>query len=224
MNRAQALAKLNGRILCAYSARTVAALREVLPLRLVLPGLEPVLALNVEKEVRKDAQVIRCAAEAVQAGTVPGTELVQELVAATQAIDREFLARVQRFPVRLSIRYEAIVLPRTKRIERLLEAAYRILTAWNGQRRLRLALRACFTETDFEQLMKDLLQLYAVETRALSASVRLPSLLTPLREELAQRLFATMSTVALQLSAELVRAVYHRPARPPGWSNGGHAG
>ena len=81
--------------------------------------------------------------------------------------------------------------------------------------KLRWALQAGFTEPDFEQLMKDLLQLYAEETRALSASVRLPSLLAPVREHVAERLFTTMSSVALMLSSELTRTVYRRGGLRP---------
>ena len=58
MKPAHSLARLNGRILNAYSRRTAAALRAALPLRLALPHLEPVLALNVDKEVQKDRLVI----------------------------------------------------------------------------------------------------------------------------------------------------------------------
>jgi hypothetical protein len=38
----------------AFSRRTIVALRAALPMRLALPHLEPVLMLNVGKEVEKD--------------------------------------------------------------------------------------------------------------------------------------------------------------------------
>jgi hypothetical protein len=60
MERAHALASLNVGILAAYSRRTIESLRAALPLRLPLRHLEPVLALNVGKDVRKDALAIRC--------------------------------------------------------------------------------------------------------------------------------------------------------------------
>lgn len=210
MDRTQALSTLNGRILAAYSRRTVAALRAGLPMRLVLPHLEPVFALNVDKEVRKDALVIRRAADALAAGAPPGIEVVQQLVDATKAIDREFLDRVRAFPVRISIRYDDIAPVRAKRIERLLGAAYRILVAWNAERRLRAALRASFPEPELERLLHELLQLYALETRALSRSVGLPTLLAPVREHVAHSLFAIMDNVATCLAGELARAVYRR--------------
>ena len=65
-------------------------------MRLALGPLEPLLALNVEKEVRKDALVIR-------SGEVP--------LAQAREIDRQFLAQLDRLPfLRLEIRYRDICL------------------------------------------------------------------------------------------------------------------
>lgn len=212
MDRARALASLNGKILAAYSRRTVDSLRAALPLRLVLPHLEPVLALNVEKEVRKDALVIGCAGEALASGSPPGPEAVRRLFDATKAIDRDFLERVGAFPVRIVIRYDDIAPVRLQRIECLLEAAHRVLTAWRAGVGLRAALSVTYPQPDLERLLRELLRLYAIETRALSRAVRLPALLAPLRELAAERLFDVMSELARRLAAELARSVY-RPGR-----------
>ncbi|MDH3288865.1 MAG: hypothetical protein OEP48_14245 [Betaproteobacteria bacterium] len=212
MDRVRALAFLNGKILVTYSRRTVDSLRAVLPLRLVLPHLEPALARNVEKEVRKDALVIRCAGEALASGSPPGQAAVRRLFDATKAIDQDFLEGVDAFPVRIAIRYEDIAPVRLQRIECLLEAAHRILAAWRAGVGLRAALGATYPQPDLERLLHQLLRLYAVETRAISRSVRLPGLLAPLRELAAERLFDVMNEWAWRLAAELARGVYH-PAR-----------
>lgn len=216
MDRASALTALNGKILAAYSARTVSALRAALPLRLALPHLEPVLALNVDKEIRKDALVIRRAGAMLAAGTVPGRDDAQQLFVDTQAIDGAFVQRVDAFPVRVVIRYEEIEPLRMRRIQRLLEAAYRILAAWHDQRRLRTALTTLYTESDFERMMFENLDLYARETRALSRSVRLPALLTPLRERMARHLLEVMSATGARLARELTRSAYRRRMQPAG--------
>ncbi|MGA7986465.1 MAG: hypothetical protein WCA01_14890, partial [Burkholderiales bacterium] len=97
MDRVRVLAELDRRILEAYSRRTTQALRTALPLRLALPHLEPLLARNVAKEVRKDALVIRCAADALVSGAPPGGAMVDSLLAQGRAIDRDFLAKVGGF-------------------------------------------------------------------------------------------------------------------------------
>ena len=180
-DRARTLAAVNRRILETFSRRTVDALRDMLPVRLALPHLEPVLALNVAKEARKDALVIRCGAEALATGAAPGSETVRRLLEETKSIDRAFLDRIGAFPVGIVIHYQEVAPVRTQRIQRLLFAAYRILDAWRTASGLRAALRASYPQPELERDLCDILKLYALETNALSRSVRLPAVLTPLR-------------------------------------------
>ncbi|MDH4173192.1 MAG: hypothetical protein OEZ09_12590 [Betaproteobacteria bacterium] len=173
-----------------FSRRTTAALRAALPLRLALPVLEPFLAENVAKEVRKDALVIRRAA----AGRTPGD--ARELLAAARAIDREFLARIGDLPVRIEIPYDRIEPLRLRRIELGLDTAQRMLDAWRGKRRAREA----FAPGELERRLFEMLQMYAEETEALSHAVRLPMLLAPLRERIAQHLREAMRQAARSLT------------------------
>lgn len=156
----------------------------------MLPVLEPFLEENVAKEVRKDALVIRRAAEPQAAGDA------REILAAAREIDQQFLARLRGLPVRIEIPYERIEPLRLRRIELGLEAARRILQAWRQGRRM----RASFAAGELERMVFEMLCLYAEETQALSHSVRLPVLLEPLRERLAHRLHEAMSNAARALS------------------------
>jgi hypothetical protein len=172
-------------------------LRAALPVRLALPALEPFLAENVAKEIRKDARVIRQAAAALAAGERPGPGAARQLLAAAREVDREFLARVGAFPLRIRISYEAIEPLRLQRIELGLDTAYRILQAWHSGRRLHQA----FAPGELQGRMFDLLTLYARETLALSGSVQLPGILAPLRGRVAQRLEQAMMQAARTLTA-----------------------
>ncbi len=208
MDRAGALAGLNRRLLEAFSRRTASALREILPLRVALPHIEPFLALNVAKEVRKDALVIRRAAASLEHGTPPSADVARQILGETRAVDREFLGDVARFPVRIEIPYARIEPLRLQRIERGLDLAYRILEGWRSGRKLREAL----AREELERRLRELLRLYAEETQALSHSVRLPGILAALRERLARGLLRVMNAAAAQLAAEAARAV-HRQRR-----------
>ena len=196
LNREKALAALNGRLLREFSRRTTARARAALPLRLALPALEPFLLENVEKEVRKDARLIRCAALALGAGIPPSPEAARQLLVAAREIDREFLARVGRFPVRIEIPYGQVEPLRLRRIELGLDLAYRILETWRQRRKVRSVL----TRAELARRLRELLDLYAEETQALGRSVRLPALLAPLREQIALRLRQEMSDVARTMS------------------------
>lgn len=212
MKPAHSLARLNGRILNAYSRRTTAALRAALPLRLALPHLEPVLALNVEKEVKKDRLVILRAGELIPAGPPDWNQVLPQLLQATKEIDRQFLSRLGTFPVDIVIRYEEIAPIRARRMKLLYDAALDILSARNRDLNLRGALRASFSREDLAQLLGLLLRLYAEEVRSLSRSVRLPALLVPLRELIAQELLGVMLHVARPLALEIATTIFHEPA------------
>ena len=156
--------------------------------------LEEVLALNLAKEVRKDTLVIRQAAE--EPGPTQANTVLSALVEKTKAIDRDFLERVARFPVRIVVRYEEIEPVRRRRIERLFAAAQRVLSAWAPGQDAREALRAAFPGAQLEALLGELLALYGEETLALSRSVRVPTLLKPLRDAAARRLVRVMHSAS----------------------------
>jgi hypothetical protein len=188
MDRAAALVRLNRRVLEQFSARTVAALRAALPMRLALPHLEPFLARNLEKEIRKDAMVIGCARDALAAGQPPGPQAARTLLAAARDVDREFFESVARLPVRFDVPYARLEPLRLRRIERGLALAGRILGAWRAGQRVREVL----PRAELAREVRGLLALYCEETAALSDGVRLPALLAPVRAALTDRLLRLM--------------------------------
>ncbi|MFZ1909810.1 MAG: hypothetical protein WAU52_12075, partial [Burkholderiales bacterium] len=153
------------------------------------------------------ALALRRAGEAFAAGAQVGPDAVSQLLAQGREIDAEFLARAAAFPVGIVLRYEEILPLRRQRIERLLDAAGRILEAWRG-RGLRAALRASYAQPDFEALIAGMLRLYAMETRALSRAVKLPALLRPAQDAIGQRLFAIMDAQGARLARDAARGVY----------------
>jgi hypothetical protein len=203
MDRAAALARLNRRMLEAFSGRTVGALRASLPMRLALPSLEQILQQNLEKEIRKDALVIRRAAEALAAGTPPGPDAARQLLDPARQIDREFVARLGGFPLRLDIPYARIEPLRLRRMARGLDLAYRILDAWREGRRLRDA----FTRAELERGLLDILTLYCEETVALGDTARLPGPLAPVGARLASSLLGVMTRTARDLARDIARSV-----------------
>lgn len=201
MHQARLLAELNRQILEAYSRRTAAALRARLPLPVALPWLDQLLLINVAKEVRKDAQVIRCAVQAAKAGQPLDDALVMSLLQTARDIDRDFLAQA-RSPLEIPIRYEAVNPVRTQRIRKLLDAGSRLGAVWSPRRKLRAALADTFPAAELERLLFELMVLQARETQVLGESVRMPALLSPLRRRVLAGLYETMEKTAQALSRE----------------------
>lgn len=208
MDRADALASCNRALLRAYSRHTTERLNAYLPIRMALPWLECFLAMNVAKEVRKDGLVIRHAGNTPTADASP--DAVRELLADTREIDRAFLKQVAGLPVDIIIRYEEIEPIRRQRIERLLAATRQILEGWRTAPNARAALRNAYPRADLERLLHELLRLYALETQALSRSLRLPVLLTPMRDHLARALYEVMTEAASELARQAADVVYRR--------------
>lgn len=211
MERVAVLTDLNRRMLEAFSRRTTEKLQAVLPLRIVLPHLEPFLAANVAKEVRKDAIAIRRAGEALAAGERPGQGTAQQIFETTREIDRDFLRTIDRFPVSIRIPYDRIAPVRLQRIERVFDLAHRILREWRAGCRLRDVLG----KEELEQYLLKVLELYVQESVALSHSVTLPALLEPVRERLARSLRGVMNDVAVSLAREIAGAVHRHDRNCP---------
>jgi hypothetical protein len=184
---------LNARLLRTYSRRCVAGLHLPLPLRIAARHLEPLLALNVEKEARKDALVI---------GAAHRSEIPALLLRARE-IDREFVARLERLPLlSLDIRYGELEPIRRGRMERLRAAAETLLQApWRG---MRLAARVCYGPAEFEALLCEHLGLYAAEVQALGRAVRPAALLAPVHV----RLRRSMEREARALAQDVTRLLY----------------
>jgi len=213
MNRLDILARLNGRLLRTFSARTLSTLREYLPVRLVLPHVEPILAANVHKEIEKDRLVITRAA--LRGDTdEPGNDELGMLFEATRAIDQRFLDQLRRLPVGLEIDYGIVRPIRTQRFVVLLEAAREVLRMWDEHERLRAALQRRFSSGDLKQLLNRLLSLYAEETHALSRAVQLPVLLAPARDLFADKLLEVMRRHGDALARDAATVVFQaRPTR-----------
>ena len=125
------------------------------------------------------------------------------LLQKAREIDRDFVARLERYPlVRLRIRYEDVEPIRRRRMQHLIEAAARLARApWHG---MRPAACACYSRPEFEALLREHLRLYAAEVHALSRSVRPALAVAPLRE----RLRALMESCADSLAREVAGLLY----------------
>lgn len=192
----------------AFSRRTAEALARHTLFGLLLPAFQSFLDINVRKEIEKDRRVIAAAATALRAGRAPDAADVTRLLTEARDVDQAFLREATPFPLNLRIRYEDIEPARRQRIERLLALAHRLLASWQGARSLRAAAAAVFTRAGFQAEQREILRLYALETRMLGDSVSLPRLFTPARTQLAGTIHSVMETAADQLAGECTGRIY----------------
>lgn len=193
-----------------FSQRTVEGLKDYTLFRLALPAFQSFLDINVGKEVEKDRMVISRAAMMHQSGIKPGPAQVTALLQEARAIDQTFLRKATVFPIDIQIQYQDIERYRQQRIELLLQTSYRILTQWQDASSFRAAVKGLYNETQFRDLLHDVLKLYAMETRMLSRSVRIPHLLTLARDTVTQTINNVMEQEAKVLARSLTHTVYRR--------------
>ena len=114
------------------------------------------------------------------------------------------------FPIDIQIQYQDIEHYRHQRIELLLQTGYRILAQWQNARSFRAAVNELYSETQFRDLLYEILRLYAMETRMLSRSVRIPHLLNMARDLVTQTITEVMEQEAQALASSLAHTVYRR--------------
>ncbi len=210
MNRVKVLCAMDRVMMETFSRRTVAGLKGHTLFRLTLPAFQSFLDVNVGKEVEKDRMVIARAARIRQSGTEPGPTHVADLLQEARQIDQSFLRKTTAFPINIQIRYQDIERYRQQRIELLLQASYRILTQWQAGCSFRAAVNALYNEAQFRDLILDILRLYAMETRMLSRSVRIPHLLSLARDAATRTIRNVMEQQADAVAKSLTHTVYRR--------------
>jgi hypothetical protein len=194
----------------AFSRRTVEGLKSYTLFRLALPPFQSFLNINVGKEVEKDRMVILQAADLQRSGTEPDSAHVAALLQQAREIDQTFVRKAAMFPIDIRIQYRDIEHYRQQRIELLLQTSYRILTQWQGVSSFRAAVNELYDEAQFRELLHDLLGLYALETRMLSRSVRIPHLFSLARDAVTQTITNVMERESEALAKSLAHVVYRR--------------
>lgn len=194
----------------SFSQGTVENLKGYTLFRLALPTFQSFLNINVAKEIEKDRMVIVQAAKTHQSGTEPGPDHVAILLQQVRKIDQTFLHKATAFPINIQIQYQDIEHYRQQRIELLLQTSYRVFAQWQGVRSFRAAVNELYSEAQFRDLLHDILSLYAMETRMLSYSVRIPHLLTLARDAATQTITKVMEQEAETLAKSLAHKVYRR--------------
>ena len=201
---------MNRFMLQAFSQRTVEGLKSHTLFRLALPPFQSFLDINLSKEVEKDRTVITRAFELHQSAIQPGPDHVAALLQEARKIDQTFLRKATVFPIDIQIQYQDIEQYRQQRIELLLQTSYRIFNQWQDVNSFREAIYELYNEKQFQDLLHNLLRLYARETRMLSRSVHLPSLLSLARDSVTQTITDVMQQAAEVLARSLARSVYRR--------------
>lgn len=210
MNKVNLICTMDRAVMESFSQRTVEGLKGYTLFRLALPPFQSFLDINVSKEVEKDRMVIVQAANMLQSGTKPDSDHVAALLQRAREIDQAFVRKATMFPIDIQIQYQDMEHYRRQRIELLLQTSYHIFSQWQGASSFRAAVNELYNEAQFRDLLHNMLRLYAMETRMLSRSVRIPHLLSLARNAVTQTITNVMEQEAEALAKSLAHTVYRR--------------
>lgn len=191
-----------------FSRNTVAELKTHTLFHLALPPLQSFLEINVNKEVEKDRRVITRAASLVDQGRQVEQTHSKALLQEFREVDREFIKQAAAFLINISIPYQDIEPCRRKRIELLLGLSHDILSQWQPGTSLRRAVKQLYTEAQLFELLQEILRLYTKETRMLSNSIQLPSVLNTVRNKVLQTVTDAMEKQATALARSAAKTIY----------------
>jgi len=199
---------MNACMMREFSQRTVAGLHEYKLFRIILPPFKLFLEFNLDKEIDKHEEVVKCALEALSEGQPPDRNCTERLLLRAREIDQAFLQKAHMFSSAIDIHYHEIDPIRLRRFEYLLNANYQVLSRWSGNLQVRHAIYDLYSTDEFRFILQEILYLYIRETRLLSHSVKIPRRLSSVRTTLIDTVDKVMKRTADNLVTDLTKIVY----------------
>lgn len=159
-------------LLFRFSERSIRLLTGRSPMNFAASFTADYLRQNVEKETEKDRLIIEHASQAFDDGRLITAADVNLLFDRTKEIDSAFVRQLVLPSVSISIRYEDIEETRKRRILFLARLVEDLLMIWSPDDDLGTLFRRYCSADRFHDILTEYLDLYILETRQLTNSVK----------------------------------------------------
>ena len=199
-----------------FSGLCVRRLNNHLPLKIFLSLFQPFLDANVLKEVEKDRLIIEHAAAGFERGQTSADVDVDELFEITKKVDKEFLKKLATPVLSMEVRYDDFAEIRKKRIVSLVNMVFDLSCNWHAALPFSDVVKNTFAEESYQELLREVLHLYNVETRLLSNSITFHGPANRVKDIFAEKLFNTMEKTAGDIAVTYTRKVYLEPVSASG--------
>ena len=216
MKRVKVLCDRDREMMLEFSGLCVRRLNNHLSLKIFLSLFQPFLDANVLKEVEKDRLIMEHAATGFVNGQASADMDVDELFEITKKVDREFLKKLSTPVFSMEVRYEDFAEIRKKRIFSLVNMVFELLCNWHAALPFDDIVKNTFAEDSYQDLLKEVLHLYNVETRLLSNSITLHGPANRVKDHFAEKLFDTMEKTAGEIAVAYTRKIYALPVAAGG--------
>jgi hypothetical protein len=208
VKRIEILCNKDAAVMDEFSRKCFTRLKSNLMFGLFLSFLKDFMDANVVKETKKDKLIIEHAGSAFRKGRSLGIRDTDEIFELTKEIDSEFVEKASVLPLSIHIKYEDFEDIRKERINLIFRAVVALLSAWTDSLSFKDAVRETYTKIQYRDVLSDFLHLYNLETRILSNSIRLlhPGKLA--KDMIVGKVFATMETVAQEITGHCTKEIY----------------
>ncbi len=208
MDRAAELCERDRSFLTAFSRLVLDRLTGASARFLPVPFVNAFLRENVAKETEKDRLIIERAMAACNAGRPIADDEIDAVFEATKAADRKFLHDLPLPSPAAAVRYDEIADIRRLRIRRIFRMVYDLVPAWTDGASFAHAVRTVYSEERFRETLREILELYNLETRKLGAAITLFPPFSLAVDLLTDRLFDCMETAARDLAADCAQKLF----------------
>ncbi|MEJ2183814.1 MAG: hypothetical protein P8Y66_09835 [Nitrospirota bacterium] len=203
-----ALCAKHGELLHEFDRRSIRLLRRRHPkMAAAMPFFSDFRDANVQKEIEKDCLAIR------QAVNDFGNEAdPDDVFKMTKDVDRNFLRRISRLPVKVNVDYDAIKPVRMARIGLLTEAVQTLLSRLHSSSSLAEAARRAYSPEEVRELIRRFLSLYIRETELLERETKLPPLIGRAATALSDALIQAMKEASRGLAEDCIEKLFGEEA------------
>ena len=214
MDKLEILCRKDSDLMREFSKRAFRRFTGHSALSLHLPVISGYLEANVVKEVEKDALIIEHAVEAFEAGAALSELPVDALFEKTKTVDRAFIKRLLIPSLTIKVHYEDIAEVRKKRIRHLSGAVYSLLRNWKGPLSFEEAVRLTYSESQYREVLEEVLHLYSLETRLLGSSIHFFPPFNRALNDFAETLSDAMEQIAEEMSRECAATIFGQERVP----------
>lgn len=191
-----------------FSSLCVSRLNNYLPLKLFISPFQHFFDANVLKEINKDRLIIEHSAVHYESGRERDYLDVNGIFEMTTKLDEEFVTMLANPFFSVVIRYEDFSEIRKKRISAFANMVFDLLSNWQDEVPFSKIVKTTFTEESYRKVLREVLNLYNVETRMLSNSFTFHGPAGKMKDLFAKRLFETMEATAGEIALEYSRRIY----------------
>ena len=208
MDRISILSSKDSALMNEFSRRCIDNLKDHFMFRVFFSVFNDFMDMNVKKETDKDRIIIENSVSYYETGRNIGDIDLETVFEKTIDVDKKFIKKISILPLSIDVRYNEFKEIRKKRIKIISGVVFELLRRWEDSVPFANVVRDVYTEIRFKEVIKEILQLYNLETMKVTNSIMPLYPINIAKDLLAGTLFNVMEYMKEVTTRESVRKIY----------------